>query len=272
MKLPESPHERRDALIAASVTFVVALLLLLLLFLIPLSRGDRGALAQASIPETQDVEEIYLEPSLMELEMAPHGDENAEDIDETAPQAPGEPDLAEEENLVLEVTADEPVEQPRQSDTPAKTEQNPEVTTQNTSPVAPTKPSIPGQHDSRLTTTGDNFKSDNNGSKSGTSASASGSGGNGSSAKGHVNGREFKGCDKITDWTGVAATVRVDIVVDAAGNTTGVTDIQTINGTASSSQKEACRKMAYSAKWDAASSKDAPDVTGYILFKLTPKN
>ena len=98
-------REKRDSIIAAAITFVVALVVILLLFFLSLDY-DRRALAESSMPELQDDEEVYLEPDL--LVVGDDGESDMETVEDAAPQTPGVPDPAEEEQPQRVLKNEEP--------------------------------------------------------------------------------------------------------------------------------------------------------------------
>lgn len=255
MKLPEDPKERKANVIAAAVTFVAALVILLLLFILTVG-SDRSLLAEASTPEIQDNEEIYLEPELLVIDNP--GDEDVENIDEAAPQTPGEPDPAPEEQTRRVVKNEKEPEKPPVSNKPEK------VSTTKESDVKTSTPKLSPEEEKRIASMSGKLKTENNGSRTGTEAAASGSGGNGISMQGNVNGRKMLSCPtwkvKLTQKT----TVKVNITVDADGN---VTSASAVSGGTPNLRKE-CEKMAKGSKW---TKKAGASVTsGTISFTITP--
>lgn len=249
--------EKKASIIAASVTFGVALIILILLFCLTIG-DNRRALAESSIPEFQDEEEVFLEPELLVLDTP--GDENAPDIDEAAPQTPGEPDPADEEQPIRVVNNPEkPVEKPV-SNKPKLVADN-----KNESDLKTSTPPLSPEEERRIGSMAGKLKSDNNGSRTGKEAATSGSGGEGVSASGSVNGRTMLNCPtwkvKLTQKT----TVKVSITVDADGNVTSAT---AVSGGTPALRKE-CEKMARGSKW--TKKPGASPASGSISFTIRPQ-
>lgn len=244
------------SVIAGLVTFVCALIILLLLFILGL-RADREALAESSMPEIQDVEEYYLEPDLI-VDDNP-GDENAEQIDNPAPQPLGEPDPAEVEQPVKTVVAkEEPKEKPKAADK--------NITTKKESPVKAAEPKPTAEEEKRLANVKGKFKSDNNGSSTGKDAATSGSGGDGVSASGNLNGRKMLNCSSWKVRLAQKTTVVVDVTVDAGGKTLSAVARK---GAGTANLRKECEKMALTSTW--TPKKGAPTAKGTITFTIVPR-
>lgn len=247
--------ERKASVIAAAVTFVAALIILLLLFF--LTVGDsRRALAESSVPEYQDDEEIFLEPELLVLDNP--GDEVEQTVDEAAPQPPGEPDPAPEEQPVRVVRNTEPPKEQPVGNKPKLVADNKE------SDLKTSAPRLSEEEEKRLASMQGKLKTDNNGAKTGKEAPASGSGGDGVAATGSLNGRRMLSCPtwklRLTQKT----TVKVNITVDAAGNVTSATAVS--GGTPA--LRAQCEKMARGSKWTAKAG--AAPASGSITFTISP--
>ena len=239
-------------MIAAAVTFVAALVILLLLFFMTI--GDsRKALAEASIPEYQDEEEIFLEPELLKIDDP--GDEVPETVDEAAPQPPGEPDPAPEEQPVKKVKNPEPPKEKPVSNKPKV------VSTEKESDVKTSTPKLSEEEEKRIASMQGKLKTDNNGSRTGQESAESGSGGAGVAASGSLNGRKMLSCPTWKQQI-AKATVKVRITVNAEGNVTSATAAS--GGTAK--VRSECEKMALRSKW--TPKKGAPLETGVITFNI----
>lgn len=248
-------EERRDAVIAAAVTFAAAIAILLILFLTSLNY-DRRALAETSMPELQDDEEIYLEPEL--LAVGHDGETELNSPEEAAPQPPGVPDQAEKEQPERVVpNAIPPKEQPVSN--------KPKLTsTTEESDLKTSTPKLSKEEEKRMAAL-QGMKTDNNGSHTGKESETSSTGGNGVSAAGTLKGRSMLSCPT---WKVKAnkTTVKVKVTVDADGN---VTAASFESGTATPNLRTQCEKMARGSKW--TPKKGAAPATGTITFTIIPK-
>lgn len=255
MKLPSDPRERKAALIAAAVTFGAALVILVLLFVMTVG-SDRSLLAQTSIPEMQDDEEYYLEPELLVMEDA--GQVDAPTVDEAAPQPPGEPDPAPEEQPERIVKNEEP---PKEQ--PVSNKQK-LVSTPKESDVKTSTPKLSAEEEKRIASMSGKLKTDNNGARNGKESANSGVGGDGVAAQGSVSGRKMLSCPTWKVRLAQKTVVKVSITVDADGN---VTDAKAISGGTENLRKE-CVKMAKGSKWTKKSG--AKPASGTISFTIVP--
>lgn len=254
--LPEDPRERKAAAIAAAVTFLAALVILVLLFVLSVG-GSRREMAEASIPEIQDEEEIFLDPDLLVVDNP--GDQTEETIDEAAPQPPGEPEPAPEEQPVRVVKNPEIPKEPPVSNKPKL------VSTPKEADVTTSTPKLSEEEEKRIASMSGKLKTDNNGSRTGKETAEAGSGGDGVSASGSVNGRKMLSCPTWKVRLTQKTTVKVSITVDADGN---VTKASAISGGTANLRKE-CEKMALKSRWTAK--KGASPASGTISFTITPQ-
>lgn len=249
-------RERKASIIAAAVTFGVALLILVLLFILTVG-NDRRALADASSPELPAEEEIFLDPDFLVIDNP--GVEDTQSIDDAAPQSPGEPDPAPEEQPVRVVKNPEPPKEPPVSQKPKQ------VSTPQESDVKTSTPKLTEEEEKRIASMQGKLKSENNGSRSGKETAASGPGGDGISMQGNINGRKMLSCPtwklKLTQKT----TIRVNITVDADGNVTSATAVS--GGTPN--LRAQCEKMARGSKWTKKAG--AAPTSGYISFTIVPQ-
>lgn len=243
----------KESVIAAAVTFVAALIILVLLFTLSL-RHDREALAEASIPELQDEEPIYLDPEMLQIDMT--GDENSQDIDEPAPQPPGEPDLAPEPSEELHVKAPEKPEKPVSN--------KPELVADNKPSEVKTSKPEPTEDEKRVAKAAESFKkSQNNGSRTGRETAFSGSGGNGVGYSGNIGRKLLSASTWPVKITQKKVTVSVNVTVDADGNVTKAT---AVSGGTPNLRKEV-EKMAKGFKWSKEAG--AKPVSGTITFTIS---
>lgn len=249
--------ERKDAIIAASVTFGVAIVVLLLLFFLSLDY-DRQALAQMSTPEMIDDEEVFLEPELLVV-----GNDGETDLDETtdaAPQTPGEPDPAEKEQPLRVVKNEVPPKETPVSNKPKQVAANTE------SDVKTSTPKLSKEEEQRIASMGGKLKSDNNGSRTGAEGANSGTGGTGVSTDGALKGRSMISCPTWKLKLNQRTVVTVNVTVDADGN---VTQASARSGAGSNNLRAQCVKMAKGSKW--TPKKGAAPASGTITFTIIPQ-
>lgn len=252
-------RERKDAIIAAAVTFMVALLLLLLLFFKGL-RYDREALAETSIPEMQDDEEIFLEPEI--LVVGNEGESELDEPEEAAPQPPGEPDPVEEVEQPKQVVKN--LEPPKEE--PVSTKPKLVAQEKTESDVKTSTPKVSAEEEQRIASMQGKFKSDNNGARNGQEGAVASTGGNGVSTSGTLKGRSMLSCPKKKVQLNAKTTVTVNVTVDANGN---VTNASFKSGGGSATLRQQCVEMARGSKWTAQPG--AAPATGTITFTITPQ-
>lgn len=247
-------EKRTDSIIAAAVTFVVALLILLFLFFGGMT-FDRAELALSSTPEIEPMEEeLFIEPEIMR----DLGEENATVQDAPAPAFKGEPEQSETENTKLVV--------PGKSEKPAPPVAKP-VTQKTESPVKATEPPKTSEEKKAVTSKMANKFPTNNGTSTGTSGT-SGAGGVGVGISGSVSGRTFKGCPKPSVELQNKVVVEVRVTIDANGRVTAAT-ARSKSGKASAAILRACEQAARSARW--SEDKDTPTAKGTLTFTITPR-
>ena len=252
MSRNKDDKERKAAVIAAAVTFVAALVILVLLFV--LTVGDsRRALAESSVPEIQDEEEIFLEPDLLVVDDP--GDESEQTVDEAAPQPPGEPDPAPEEKPVRVVRNPEaPKEKPVSNKAPLMADSK-------ESDVKTSTPKLSKEEEQRIASMQGKLKTDNNGSRTGKESAESGNGGSGVGATGSLSGRRMLSCPTWKQSI-PKAVVKVRITVNAEGSVTAASAVSGGNATV----RGECEKMALRSKWTPKAG--ASPETGYITFNI----
>lgn len=244
-----NPH--KDSIIAAAVTFAVALLILLFLFTCGLT-FDRAQLAQSSTPEiAAEEDELFIEPEILR----DLGEEDATVQDAPAPAFKGEPEQAPEENTKL-VT-------PGKNTKPAPPVEKP-VTQKTESPVKATEPSKSEEEKKKVTSAMANKFTSRNGAAEGTSGTQ-GAGGNGMGISGSVSGRTFKGCPKPSVTLRHKVRVTVNVTIDASGRVISAK----ARGGADASIRRACEQAALGARW--SEKKGAPEAKGTITFTITPR-
>lgn len=248
--------QRKASMIAALATFVAALVILVLMFV--LTVGDsRRMLAETSIPEIQDDEEIFLEPDLLVVDNP--GEETEQTVDEAAPQPPGEPDPAPEEQPVKKINNPEP---PAEKPVSNKDKL---VADKKESDVKTSTPKLSEEEEKRLASMQGKLKTDNNGSRTGKESANSGAGGDGVAAQGSVNGRRMISCPTWKVRLSQKTTVKVNITVNAEGN---VTAASAVSGGTPNLRKE-CEKMARGSKWTKKAG--AKPASGTITFTISPQ-
>lgn len=248
-------QRKKDSVIAAAVTFVIALALLLVLFFGGLT-FDRATLASVSTAEIQtpDEEELFLEPEIVQN----LGEPDATANDEPAPAFKGTPEQAETENTKLVV--------PGKNPQPAPPVEKP-VTQAKPSAVQAAEPSKTDEDKKKVTAKMANKFTSNNGSDTGTSGTQ-GAGGTGIGIAGSVSGRTFKGCPKPNVALQNKVVVVVNVTIDAQGRVTQAT-ARSKSGNPTKAILAACEAAARQARW--SEDKDTPKATGTLTFTITPK-
>lgn len=247
-------NKKSDSVIAAAVTFAVALIILLFLFFGGMT-FDRAMLATTSTPEIMpDDEELFIVPEIVE----DLGEPDATAVDEPAPAFKGQPEQAETENTKLVV--------PGKNTKPAPPVEKP-ITQTKESPVKATNPPKTNEDKKTVTSKMANKFPGSNGATTGKSGT-SGAGGTGIGIVGSVSGRTFKGCPKPSVELQNKVVVKVLVTIDSAGHVTKAT-ARSVSGKASPAILGACERAARSARW--SEDKDTPSATGSITFTITPR-
>lgn len=248
-------RNKKDSIIAAAITFGVALIILLWLFFGGLT-FDRANLAATSIPEIQatDEEELFVEPELIQ----DLGEPDAVTQDEPAPAFKGLPEQADKENTKLVV--------PGKNEQPAPPVEKP-VTQTKPSPVTATEPPKNNEDRQKVTSKMAGKFAPNNGSETGNTGSA-GAGGTGVGISGSVTGRTFKGCPKPSVELQNKVVVVVNVTIDSQGRVTKAT-ARSKSGNVSQAILTACQNAAKQARW--SEDKDTPSANGTLTFTITPK-
>lgn len=252
-------NKNRDSLIAIAVTVLMALLIFCFLYWgrIGMPRAD---MAVASTPEISD-EELFLDPELFEEpeEVKPLKDDVGEPESETqteaAPEALGEPEKAEQDQVRIPE-----VKGKSETKTPPKEKLN---TQKKESPVKSQEPS--GKENKKIKDPTANAFSPDNGKPTGRNGS-SGAGGNSTGVTGTANGWTFKGCPKPSVSLSNKVTVKVKVTVNEKGYVT--------NATASGGTPEinaACVRAAKQARWEPSDPNNRRKASGTITFTISPK-
>lgn len=248
-------QRQKDALIAAAVTFAVALGLLLWLFFGGMTY-DKAILASVSTAEIQtpEEEELFLEPDIV----SDQGEPDAESVDAPAPMMKGEPEFSEIENTKLTVPgknekAAPPVEQ--------------KITQNKQQEVKATEPPKTDENKQKVTSKMAGKFAGDNGTPSGALGSQ-GAGGTGIGIAGNVNGRTFLGCPKPSVALKSKVVVQVTVTINSSGKVVKAT-ARSKQGNVSADILEACRKAAMQARWN----EDAgtPSASGTLTFTITPR-
>ena len=249
-------REKKDSVSAAAITFLAALILLLILFFGSLSI-DRSALAADSMPEPDEPQTLFITPEL--LEISDPGTEQTTLNEEAAPQLPGMPDPAPEEQPVPKLKAEKPVEKP----VPAK---EPLVSQKKKESDVRQKPTAPSDEErKRVESMQGKFKSDNNGSLNGKDADNAGAGGNGVASSGKLNGRKMLSCPSSKVRLSQKTTVTVRITVNAEGH---VTSASAQSG-GTPNLRKVCEGWARQSRW--SPKPGAAPAGGTITFTITPR-
>lgn len=251
-----TPREKKDSAIAAAVTFVAAMLLLVVLFWGSLS-FDRDSMAQASVPEISDDEPLFIEPEL--LEISDPGTEQTELNEKAAPEMPGVPDPAPEEQPRQQLKAETPKEKPVPDRQPLVSQKKQE------SDVRQKEPKPSAEETQRVASLKGKFKSDNNGSLSGKNADNVGSGGDGVASSGKLNGRKMLSCPSSKVKISQKTTVVVRITVNAAGAVTSAT----AQSGGTPNLRKVCEGWARQSRW--SEKPGAAPAGGTITFTITPR-
>lgn len=247
-------NKKYDSFIAASVTFLVALLLLLALFFCYLSFDNTNLTASTPNIEQMEEEELFIEPEIIE----DLGEPDAVEHDQPAPAFNGTPEQAETENTKLVV--------PGKNDKPAPPVAKP-ISQQKESPVKATEPSKTNEEKKTVTSKMSGKFSSQNGSENGKSGN-NGAGGVGVGIAGSVSGRTFIGCPSPKVELQNKVVVVVNVTINSEGKVTKAT-ARSKSGKASDSILRACERAARSARW--TEDKATPSATGSITFTITPK-
>lgn len=242
-------REKKDRMIAAGVTFVVALAMLLFLLFNSLT-WNRAALAQTVTPEEQEEEEILLDPELLNL-----GEEDAVTHDEPAPNPQGEPEPAETDNDRLVVPGKNPKPAPLKEKL---------VSTPKESAVKTVEPKATDKEREKITSKMAKGFSSQSGKPDGKDGSA-GSGGEGLGIVGSARGRVFKGCPAPDVTLRHKLTVTVNVTVNEQGSVIAAS----ARGGASAGIRRACERAAMRARW--SPKKGAGETRGTITFTITPR-
>ncbi len=240
----------RDSLIAAGVTILFALLLFLFLFYGNIG-FDKARMAEASIPEIGEDEELFLDPQLID----PGEDNNVAEV-AAAPEAQGNPEVK---------------DNPDESVRPVLKDENPKpappkeklITQKQESSVKSTTPSATEKEIKNAESKVANaFK--NPGKTSGTN-NASGSGGTSTGISGNANGWKFLGCPAPKVILSSKKTVKVAITVNAEGK---VTSARASGG--DPKLHDACERAARQARWQPLHNEAGKTARGTITFTITP--
>lgn len=257
MKLPQDSRERRDAVIAACVTFAVALVLLVLLFVLTVGTPDVSRLAEESIPEIQDVEEeeIFLEPEMLVLDRI--GFEDGDKTLEEMPQPLGEPEISDEVQNERVIKNDKIVEQPSEENPPPllsddKSNKNLDRTTPM--PADTTKNITDHERP--------NIQFPQNGKLEGEITFASGTGEK--NPKGNKDGRHLEHWPPMKYTLSQPAQVTINIEVNAEGKVTYAKAAKNSGGDKKLQQQ--CEKWALETTW--TPKKGAPITPGVLRFNI----
>lgn len=250
-------RDKKASVIAAAITFGVALVVLVLLFVLTVG-DDRRILSETSIPEMQDDEEIFLEPDLLLDE--PPGDEDGElDIPEETQQPPGEPDPAPQEQTERIVKNEEPPKEEPVTNKPKL------VSTEKPSEVKTSTPKLSAEDEKRLASMQGKLKTDNNGDPTAKAESTGTVVATGKLSGKGAHGRSMLSFPRQTVKVSQKVVVTVQITVGENGN---VKSAAAISG-GNSEQRAQCVQMARQSRWTPMPG--SGDETGTITFTINPK-
>lgn len=246
-----TPRDRKDRIVAASVTLALAIILLL-----TLRFGTVGYDSQLTADNytaelaPPDDEELFLEPELLNL-----GEEEATTHDAPSQSVKGNPELAETDHSKVVAKGDNPK--------PAPAVEKP-VTQKQESPVQATTPSATDKEREKATSTVAKGFAPRNGNPTGDTG-GSGAGDSGVGVAGNLRGRTFQGCPSPKVQLRHKTVVKVDVVVDEDGRVISAS----ASGSADASIRRQCEQAARQARWSAK--KGAGETRGSITFTITPK-
>lgn len=257
---PRADHgsaTRRDSLLAACVTLLVALGVFIFLY-----RGeigfDRCRMAEASIPEiAQDEEddELFLDPMLLDP-----GEEESTMKDAAAAPAQGMPEVVPEPKQTRPVVKSDPVEKPRPAPPKEKL-----VATKKESPVKTVAPKATDKEVKKAQSSTAGAFSPDNGQTRGRNNS-DGSTGSSTGISGHSDGWKFLGCPRPDVKLRNKTVITVTVTVNSRGEVTSAT---AKGGT--SQLRAACEQAARKARWQPVDSRNARTARGTITFTITPR-
>lgn len=249
-----SAEKRRDRIIAAGVTIIVALLIFIFLYFGEIG-FDRRQLAEASIPEfAQEDDELFLDPELLDP-----GEEESHQETEAAAPAQGMPEVVPEPEQIRPVVKAQKSEKP----TPPKEKL---VTQNKPSPVKSEAPKAATDTEVKKaqSKTAGAFSPDN-GQTSGRNNS-DGSSGTSTGISGNSNGWKFLGCPAPDVKLRNRTVITVSVTVNSRGE---VTSAHASGGTAQ--LRAACEAAARKARWKPLDAQNARTAKGTITFTITPR-
>jgi outer membrane biosynthesis protein TonB len=253
---PTDPHapRRRDSLIAAGVTLLMAVLIFCFLFWGEIG-FDRRQMAEASIPEIgQEEEELFLDPQLLDL-----GEEESQLKDDAAAPAQGTPEVVEK--------PDPKVTSPRlKGENPKPAPPKEKLVSQTKpSPVKTTEPKATDKEVRKVQSKTAGAFSPDNGQPTGRNNSA-GSAGNRTGIAGHSDGWKFLGCPSPDVKLRNKTVITVRVTVNSRG---AVTSAVASGGNAT--LRAACEQAARAARWQPLDPSKARTAKGTITFTITPR-
>ena len=248
--------EKKASIIAAAITFGAALIILVLLFVLTVG-DDRRMLAETSMPEMQDDEEIFLDPELM---MVDHiGEEESDlDVEQTAQQPPGQPDPAPEEQPVRVVRNEE---QPKEEVVSSKPKL---VSSDKPNEVKTSSPKLSLEEEKRIASMGGKFKTENNGGNTPSESTGSSINPTGQLSGAGSQGRKMESCPRQS----VKASQKVVVTVDVKVNAQGLVTSATARG-GNEEQRKQCEQMARGSRWTPKAGEG--EVPGKITFTIIPR-
>ncbi|MDE6290797.1 MAG: hypothetical protein K2M16_04630 [Muribaculaceae bacterium] len=248
----QKPQERRDALIAAFLTFL-AVGLILVWLLVATLRYDERLAAHSENPQLEE-EEIFLDPELLLEQNKSIGEPDAVANDAPAAEVKGTPVPALVEQTHTVVSGENTVPSPEQT-----------LVTSTQESAVQTAPSDKKKEEEKVAASMAGKFNSKPGSVAGKFDSTGGSDGAASGVTGKMSGRQFLGCPLPDVALEHKTTVTVSITVDAEGKVMTAT----ASGAATREIRRKCEQAAMQARWSAK--KGATSTRGSITFTIIPK-
>ncbi len=241
-------RQRKDSILAATLTMGVACVLLLILFFGGLKYNE-APLAESSTPELMpiDDEEMFIVPEMIQDAGEPEAKADAE----PSPAAQGKETASSAPTPKPEAQTALATEKPSRSQLKKEKEKTETQTREKTDDETVNR---------ERQKAGENVRKGFS-----KPSSTAGSGGSGVGIAGSAPGRRFLGCDKPDIALREKTVVTVSMTVEADGHVSAVGSVR--GGTPEMQTK--CKAAAWSARWSAKKGAAATPAT--ITFTITPR-